>query len=54
MGGNYKVAVIPGDGIGPEIVAPALRVLDQIAVAYGHQFEFKPLLAGGCAIDADG
>lgn len=54
MGGKYKIAVIPGDGIGPEIVGQALRVLDQIAEVYGHQFEYKELLAGGCAIDATG
>lgn len=54
MGGNYKIAVIPGDGIGPEIVGQTLRVLDQIADLYGHRFEYKELLAGGCAIDATG
>ncbi|HHW12107.1 MAG TPA: 3-isopropylmalate dehydrogenase, partial [Firmicutes bacterium] len=52
--GNYRIAVIPGDGIGPEIVGQTLRVLDQIADTYGHHFEYKELLAGGCAIDATG
>ncbi|HHT05344.1 MAG TPA: 3-isopropylmalate dehydrogenase [Hydrogenispora sp.] len=54
MGGNYKIAVIPGDGIGPEIVGQTLRVLDQIGVTYGHHFKYEEMLAGGCAIDATG
>lgn len=47
----YKIAVIPGDGIGPEVVAQAMRVLDEIGKKYGHEFEYTELLAGGCAID---
>ncbi|NLM36857.1 MAG: 3-isopropylmalate dehydrogenase [Firmicutes bacterium] len=54
MGKSYRIAVIPGDGIGPEIVSQALRVLDRVAATYGHDFEYKELLAGGCAIDATG
>ncbi|NLY90273.1 MAG: 3-isopropylmalate dehydrogenase [Firmicutes bacterium] len=54
MGGQYRIAVIPGDGIGPEVVKAALGVLEQIGVTYGHQFVTKTLLAGGCAIDTTG
>lgn len=49
-----KIAVIKGDGIGPEIVTQALKVLDKIAKKYGHTFVYDEVLAGGCAIDATG
>lgn len=49
-----KIAVIKGDGIGPEIVTQALKVLDKIAEKYGHTFIYDEVLAGGCAIDATG
>lgn len=45
------IAVIPGDGIGPEIVGEALRVLDRIGVLYGHTFTYEEVDMGGCAID---
>lgn len=51
---NKTIAVIKGDGIGPEIVSEALKVLDKIAEKYGHTFIYKEVLAGGCAIDATG
>lgn len=51
---NYKVAVIPGDGIGPEIVREAKKVLDKIGQKYGHTFDYQELLMGGCSIDAYG
>lgn len=51
---NYKLAVIPGDGIGPEVVGEAIKVLDKIGEKYGHTFEYNKVLAGGCAIDAVG
>lgn len=51
---NYKIAVVPGDGIGPEVVEQALRVLDKIGEKYGHTFEYTKVLAGGCAIDEYG
>ena len=51
---NYKVAVIPGDGIGPEIVTEAKKVLDKTGEKYGHTFEDQELLMGGCSIDAYG
>ncbi|MBQ9060047.1 MAG: 3-isopropylmalate dehydrogenase [Firmicutes bacterium] len=51
---NYKIAVIPGDGIGPEVIGQTTRVLEEIGKKYGHTFEFTEVLAGGCAIDATG
>lgn len=49
-----NIALVKGDGIGPEIVDSAVRVLEVIAEKYGHSFNFKSYLAGGCAIDACG
>ena len=49
-----KIALIPGDGIGPEIVAEAKKVLDTVAKKYGHEFKYETLLMGGCSIDAYG
>lgn len=51
---NYKIAVIPGDGIGPEVVGQTLKVLDKVGEKFGHKFECTKVLAGGCAIDAVG
>lgn len=51
---NYKIAVIPGDGIGPEVIAETIKVLDKIGVEFGHSFKYEYLLAGGCAIDEKG
>ena len=51
---NYKIALIPGDGIGPEVTAEAVKVLNKIAEKYQHNFEHTAVLAGGCAIDATG
>jgi 3-isopropylmalate dehydrogenase len=48
------IAVLPGDGIGPEVTAEAVRVLDTIGQHYGHHFDFAYGLLGGCAIDATG
>lgn len=48
------IAVLPGDGIGPEVVVQALRVLRAIAGKYGHEFELREALFGGAAIDARG
>lgn len=50
----YNIALVKGDGIGPEIVDSAVRVLEKIAKKYGHTFNFTSYLAGGCAIDATG
>ncbi len=49
-----RVGVIAGDGIGPEIVAEARKVLDHIGAKYGHEFEYTDILMGGCSIDATG
>ena len=46
-----NIAVIRGDGIGPEIVNEALRVLDKVASAFGHTFTYTDVDMGGCAID---
>ncbi|QZY53943.1 3-isopropylmalate dehydrogenase [Crassaminicella profunda] len=51
---NYNIAVIPGDGIGPEVVRETTLVLEKIGELYGHNFNFTEVLAGGCAIDAHG
>lgn len=51
---NFNVAVIPGDGIGPEIIREARKVLDAIGAKYGHSFSYNELLMGGVSIDATG
>lgn len=48
------IAVIPGDGIGPDIIAEAVNVLERVATLYGHEFSFEYLLAGGASIDEYG
>lgn len=49
-----RIAVLGGDGIGPEVTAEAVRVLERIASLFGHRFELLPQLFGGAAIDAYG
>ena len=49
-----KIITLPGDGIGPEVVAEGVRVLQIVAEKFKHQFEFEEHLIGGCAIDATG
>ena len=49
-----NIAVIKGDGIGPEIVNEAIKVLDAVAKKYNHTFNYKNILMGGCSIDAYG
>ena len=51
---NKNIAVIRGDGIGPEIVEQALKVLDKVAQLYGHSFTYTDVDMGGCAIDKYG
>ncbi len=51
---NYNIAVIPGDGIGPEVIGQAVRVLDAVGNKFGHTFSFTEVPAGGCAIDQFG
>jgi len=49
-----RIAVLGGDGIGPEVTAEAVRVLDAIARKFGHEFQYAEALVGGAAIDASG
>ena len=49
-----NIAVIKGDGIGPEIVTESMKVLDKVAEKFGHKFNYTQLLMGGCSIDANG
>lgn len=51
---NYKIALIRGDGIGPEVVDEAVGVLNTVAEKFGHQVEYVDVLLGGCATDAVG
>ena len=51
---NYNIAVIAGDGIGPEIVREACKVLDKVGQKYGHSFCYTEVLMGGVSIDATG
>ncbi|MBI4278767.1 MAG: 3-isopropylmalate dehydrogenase, partial [Armatimonadetes bacterium] len=50
----HTIAVLPGDGIGPEVTAEALKVLRAVARRFGHTFQFRDALVGGAAIDAAG
>jgi len=49
-----KIAVLPGDGIGPEVIAEGVRVLRAVGEHWGHRFELREGLIGGCALDARG
>ena len=51
---TYNIALLRGDGIGPEIVDSAVRVLEAVGKKYGHSFAFTPYLIGGSALDACG
>lgn len=51
---KYRIALIRGDGIGPEVVNEAVGILDAVAEKYGHQMEYVDVLLGGCATDAVG
>ena len=51
---NFKITLLPGDGIGPEVVGEAVRVLETIASKYKHSFAFQERLMGGCSIDKYG
>lgn len=51
---NFNIAVIEGDGIGPEIVQASIRVMEAVGRKYGHTFTFTKYLMGGCAYDATG
>ncbi|MDB6137313.1 MAG: isocitrate/isopropylmalate dehydrogenase [Verrucomicrobiaceae bacterium] len=54
MSRSYKIAVLPGDGIGPEVMQEALKVLEHVAAKSGLSFQFNHQLVGGAAIDAVG
>ncbi len=51
---DYKIALIGGDGIGPDIVKQAVKVLDAVGEKFGHRFSYVDVLMGGCATDAVG
>ena len=51
---QYNIAVVKGDGIGPEIVTEAMKTLEVVGQKFGHTFSFQEVLAGGCSIDANG
>ena len=51
---EYNIAVIPGDGIGPDVIEETIKVLNKIGDKYSHTFLYAKLLAGGCAIDEAG
>ena len=51
---ELKITCIPGDGIGPEIIAEAKKVLDQVAGKYGHSMQYTDILMGGASIDVHG
>ena len=51
---TFTICLLPGDGIGPEIMAEARKVLDAVSARYGVSFSYREALLGGCAIDATG
>jgi len=51
---EYRIALIKGDGIGPEVVGEAVGVIDAVAARFGHKIEYVDVLMGGCATDAVG
>ncbi len=51
---NFNIAVVAGDGIGPEVMEQNIRVLDTVGKKFGHSFKYEYVLGGGCAIDKFG
>ena len=51
---NIKIALVPGDGIGPEVVGQAVKAVDAVAAEFGHTIEYRKALVGACAIDECG
>ena len=49
---EYQIVLLKGDGIGPEIVSQAVKVLDRAGEKFGFQMNYDEALLGGCAIDA--
>lgn len=54
MANTYKIAVLSGDGIGPEVIAEGIKVLNAVGEKYGHKFEYTNGLIGGIAVDKTG
>ncbi len=51
---EFKIAIVPGDGIGPDVIEETIKVLDKIGEKYGHIFKYTKYLAGGAALDKTG
>ncbi len=51
---DFRIAVLPGDGVGPEVVAEAIKVLNAVGEKFAHRFEYREGLVGGAAIDVHG
>lgn len=51
---KVRIVTIPGDGIGPEIITEAIKVLDQVGMKFGHEFQYTQVLMGGASIDVHG
>ncbi|MBP2654621.1 MAG: leuB [Firmicutes bacterium] len=51
---DFKIAIIPGDGIGVDVVSEGVKVLERIGEVYGHNFKYEHMLVGGCCIDKHG
>lgn len=51
---NYKIAVIPGDGIGTEVITEAMKILNKVGKSYNHEFAFEEVIMGGVSIDKFG
>ncbi|HEX9060970.1 MAG TPA: 3-isopropylmalate dehydrogenase, partial [Clostridia bacterium] len=51
---EYNITVLPGDGIGPEVISQSINIINILGEKYGHSFNIKEALLGGCAIDAHG
>ena len=51
---NFELAVLPGDGVGPEVTAEAIKVLEAIGRRFGHKFDLHYGLVGGASIDQSG
>ncbi|MCZ6789099.1 MAG: isocitrate/isopropylmalate family dehydrogenase, partial [Chloroflexi bacterium] len=51
---DFKIVLLPGDGIGPEVVAEGARIVEAVGKRFGHSFTFTSDLIGGCSIDAHG
>jgi 3-isopropylmalate dehydrogenase len=51
---KFNIVVLPGDGIGPEIIAESVKVMNAVGKKYGHEFHYEYALIGGVAIDKEG